>query len=456
MTVRHQHAVVIGAGFAGLYAAQVLSEHFERVTVVERDALDGHDGRRQPVPQAPHPHFLLTAHAALMRRFPELPALLAGRGAPLVDCGRDMVFQTPEGIGARAASGMDVRMCTRSLLDESLLRLVGRNARVAIMPDHAVAGFELDEGGRRLAGLRLGAPAPVLEADLYVDASGRGGQTMRWFQAAGLPSPRQFRIGHEATYYTAHLHRPAAAAPDYRAAAVLARDTSGGLLGAWLIPVEDDAAVVTAVDFSAERPVRSVSALLDELARIPGGIVYAAVKDAPRDAIRVHRYRCPGTRGLEPASLAVLENYVVVGDALCATTPLLAIGLGMASEEAEILGAELRRGGLGNLSRRFHARAAGSVEHALNLLRVFNRRYFPALEDAPPPLHQRAYDWLVTAFVRACTRDPVLHQAYLRQRFLRNDGGIRPGARLFGAGIAFNPALAWRALRALANYRAGA
>jgi glycine/D-amino acid oxidase-like deaminating enzyme len=33
------HAVVIGGSMAGLSAARVLANHFERVTVVERDAL---------------------------------------------------------------------------------------------------------------------------------------------------------------------------------------------------------------------------------------------------------------------------------------------------------------------------------------------------------------------------------------------------------------------------------
>ena len=32
-----EHAVVIGGSMAGLLAARVLSDHFERVTIVERD-----------------------------------------------------------------------------------------------------------------------------------------------------------------------------------------------------------------------------------------------------------------------------------------------------------------------------------------------------------------------------------------------------------------------------------
>ena len=37
--VKRRHAIVIGASIAGLCAARVLSEHFDRVTVYDRDRL---------------------------------------------------------------------------------------------------------------------------------------------------------------------------------------------------------------------------------------------------------------------------------------------------------------------------------------------------------------------------------------------------------------------------------
>ena len=37
--VKRDHAIVIGASIAGLCAARVLSEHFDRVTVYDRDRL---------------------------------------------------------------------------------------------------------------------------------------------------------------------------------------------------------------------------------------------------------------------------------------------------------------------------------------------------------------------------------------------------------------------------------
>src|ERR1051325_7458652 len=54
-------AVVLGGILAGLLASRVLAGHFERVTVVERDASPSDTAVRKGVPQASHVH-------ALMRR----------------------------------------------------------------------------------------------------------------------------------------------------------------------------------------------------------------------------------------------------------------------------------------------------------------------------------------------------------------------------------------------------
>src|ERR1700761_7905419 len=57
------HAVVIGASIAGLCAARVLSEFYDRVTVFERDQLPNGAGNRAAVPQGRHVHLLMARGA---------------------------------------------------------------------------------------------------------------------------------------------------------------------------------------------------------------------------------------------------------------------------------------------------------------------------------------------------------------------------------------------------------
>lgn len=54
-----KHAVVLGGSIAGLLAAHVLSRHFERVTLIERDAFPAGDEPRKGVPQSYQLHGLL-------------------------------------------------------------------------------------------------------------------------------------------------------------------------------------------------------------------------------------------------------------------------------------------------------------------------------------------------------------------------------------------------------------
>ena len=80
-----QHAVVIGASMAGLLAARALSDHFEQVTIIERDQLTDDTEPRRGVPQGRHAHALLAGGASVLGElFPDLfPALARDGAVPL-------------------------------------------------------------------------------------------------------------------------------------------------------------------------------------------------------------------------------------------------------------------------------------------------------------------------------------------------------------------------------------
>ena len=74
------HAVVIGAGMAGLLAARVLANHFEQVTIVERDALSDSAQTRKGVPQGRMLHALMPRGLQIVERIvPRLRPRAGGR-----------------------------------------------------------------------------------------------------------------------------------------------------------------------------------------------------------------------------------------------------------------------------------------------------------------------------------------------------------------------------------------
>ena len=63
-----RHAVVLGGSLAGLLAARVLADHFDRVTLIERDASPETSEVRKGIPQANHVHGLLLRRRCFVGR----------------------------------------------------------------------------------------------------------------------------------------------------------------------------------------------------------------------------------------------------------------------------------------------------------------------------------------------------------------------------------------------------
>ena len=86
-----KQAVVVGAGIGGLTAARVLADYFERVVVLERDALPESAEPRAGIPQGRHVHALLAGgQHALEELFPGFEHDLVQTGAVPLRVGRDV------------------------------------------------------------------------------------------------------------------------------------------------------------------------------------------------------------------------------------------------------------------------------------------------------------------------------------------------------------------------------
>ena len=79
---RRRHAVVVGGSLAGMLAARVLSDHFDGVTLLERDDFPEAPAARKGLPQGRHVHVLPERGRAALERFlPGLTAELVRAGA---------------------------------------------------------------------------------------------------------------------------------------------------------------------------------------------------------------------------------------------------------------------------------------------------------------------------------------------------------------------------------------
>jgi 2-polyprenyl-6-methoxyphenol hydroxylase-like FAD-dependent oxidoreductase len=186
------HAVVVGGSVAGLLAARVLLNHFDRVTLLERDRFPETPAPRPGIPQAQHVHALLMAgHRILEDLFPNLTADLMAKGALLLDWSRDWRYLTLWGWMPQEPSHLKGLICSRLLLEwylrDRLLQMPGLDVREAT----AATGLVVAGPPARITGVTLahnGTPQTLM-ADWVVDASGRNSKLSDWLVEQGGQRP---------------------------------------------------------------------------------------------------------------------------------------------------------------------------------------------------------------------------------------------------------------------------
>lgn len=95
--VKFAHAIVIGGGMAGLLAACVLLNHFEEVTIIERDHYPQEPVFRPGVPQGRQVHILLLRGQHLLEAFfPGLSQKLLAQGATPQDYANGILYNFGE------------------------------------------------------------------------------------------------------------------------------------------------------------------------------------------------------------------------------------------------------------------------------------------------------------------------------------------------------------------------
>jgi len=257
-----RHAVVLGGSLAGLLAARVLSDHFEKVTLIERDAYTETTEARRGMPQANHVHGLLVRGRQILEElFPGVQDEMIAAGAPVVDIANEIAWFTPAGWGVRFPSELMVLAFTRPLLDLHVRRRLAENPRVEILDNTDVLGLLPDSHADRLAGVLI-CPrasdtdrkvAKALRADLVLDATGRASRAPRWLKDLGYEPPEEIVIDAHLAYASRLYRIPENFDGDWQCAYVQAAPPDQKR-GAILFKVEDNRWLVTLIGRADETP----------------------------------------------------------------------------------------------------------------------------------------------------------------------------------------------------------
>src|SRR5262245_47657758 len=192
----------------GLSAARALVNHFERVLVLERDALPAEPLDRAGIPQGRHVHGLLAGgQRALGELFPGFESDLVRAGAVPVRVGLDVRVERP-GFDPfpQRDLGWDSYAMSRPLIEWTVRRRVEARASIELRQRCRVQEILSRADGAGVTGVRYTDPnggAETASADLVIDASGLGTPTLDFLGAMGRTRPEETIIGVDLAYASA-------------------------------------------------------------------------------------------------------------------------------------------------------------------------------------------------------------------------------------------------------------
>lgn len=204
------HVVVIGGSLAGLCAARVLTDFYDRVTVVERDSYPIGVADRAGVPQGRQYHYLmLRGRREFEQLFPGFNALLQEYGAPEREPGVNVAVLSAMGWSPpHRAFRLPGIQASRALIESAVRKLFRKIMRVEVLERTEVTALARSDA-MRCTGVetrsRDGKGGAFLTADLIVDASGGNSRAGAWLKQIGLDPPDETvvdgRYGYSSRWY---------------------------------------------------------------------------------------------------------------------------------------------------------------------------------------------------------------------------------------------------------------
>lgn len=390
------HAVVIGGSIAGLMAARALSESFGRVSIVERDELPHGIEHRRGVPQAKQLHVLLPLGASIMEEFfPGLSRELMDRGCSVFDEVKDTPWFGR--MGWRARRDSDVRLIgfRRPLLEHVVRERIRSISSIEIVHG-TVSGLLSSDDRSRIVGVSVvGAERSwSIEADLVVDASGRGTQSPRWLEGLGYEPPGERHIRAHYGYASCFVRLDESRLPR-GLRGVIAMPFPGQTRGGLMLPADNGLYTCCAMGAMKDYPPEDRAGFMAFL-RDAATPLLAAMAEAAEPVTEINAYRHPGNlRRLWEHMPRRPARFVPIGDAVASANPIYGQGMTTASLEARKLRDRIASlsGDLDRLADAFMADLTAACEFPFSVASNSDANYpgTTFVNFDPPPQEQRDF-----------------------------------------------------------------
>ncbi|MCI0383179.1 NAD(P)/FAD-dependent oxidoreductase [Streptomyces sp. CNQ085] len=409
-------AVVLGGSIAGLFAARVLADAYDAVLVVDRDVLTGVEGPRKHCPQGRHINGLLArGQLAMEELYPGITQEIFDDGVPTGDLAGHVRWYFNGRRLKQQVAGLTCVAASRPMLEKHIRRRTAALPNIAFREQHDILGLVTTADRGRVTGVRVqpladGGSEEILEADLVVDATGRGSRTPVWLEELGyqrVPEERK-KIG--LGYVTQH----------YR----LLEDPYDGDLsinpvafpgvprGAIFTKTDGDRVELTTYGLLGDHPPTDQEGLYSWVKSLAVPDIHDALQKAvPLDEPVAFRFPTTLRRRYEELD-RLPSGLLVTGDAVTTFNPVYAQGMTVAALGALTIRDHLHTGAAPIPAQYFQDLARDVIDPAWEMTNTVDLT-FPGVQGERTAQVKAAQTFLKLV-QKAATRDGTVTAAYMR------------------------------------------
>lgn len=415
-------AIVIGASIGGCLAAAAAYQHMDEVIVLDQDQLPDGPVVRHGAAHGAQFHALLARGLQVMEQFfPGFEQDAVRHGCHPICVTQDIANRKRYGWATRLPSNVTNILASRPMIEHLLRARLAELPGVRIQDSTSVAGLTATPDRGRITG--VSAAGQVLQADLVIDASGRGSRAPQWLESLGYDAPRETQVDARWGYTSCRARARSGAKFDFEALSALPLGifatgtprTRG--VAMWRQEGPEDW-IVTAIGSSGDHPPGDEAGFRSFIESLPHPEVHDALRSLelvlPARAWRrtVNRLRHYDDLRRMP------EGFVLVGDAVAAFNPVYGQGMTVAAIEAselrDALAAHAAAGvdNMDGFGRRFQQRIASSVRYCWELSTGADYR-IEGVIGAPPPSSAAARAAFMDRIEGLSSEDPEVLVALL-------------------------------------------
>ncbi|HEY9853830.1 MAG TPA: FAD-dependent monooxygenase [Leptolyngbyaceae cyanobacterium] len=428
------HALVIGGSMAGLLAARVLADYFDKVTIVDRDRFPEQPSPRKGVPQSGHAHVLLMRGQGILEEFfPGLGAELEAADAPFLDWISDCQMLGMKGWELRFSSGLVTRTCSRNLLEFTVRQRLSGYSNIEFLQESWVTELLLDKERNTITGVRIKldreSDTKEIFANLVIDASGRRSNATKWLESLGYSVPQETIVNSFLGYASRVYQQPTNYQIDWKGL-IIWQKPPDGTKGGMIYPVEKNRWIVTLAGVEKDYPPTDETGFLEFARQMRSPALYEAIKNA-EPISDIYGYRATENRFRHYEKISKWpEQFCIIGDAVCAFNPIYGQGMTVCALSALTLQKCLQK----------QSQLTGFSQHfQQELVKVYDTPWMMATsedfrwrttEGGKPDLNMKIMHWYLDRIKSLTSNHPQMWQTFIEVLHM-----VKPPSALFKPSI---------------------